>query len=186
MPFEAIEFALDRQSARNRREAAAYARVSFPAGRPLLEAVSDLTGRVHEDFTYDPRATTVATSLAEVFAARRGVCQDFARLEIACLRSLGIAARYVSGYLETAPPEGKPRLVGADASHAWVSIYCPGLGWVDVDPTNNVFPSGSHVTVAWGRDYADISPTRGLILGGGQHSLKVGVDVTRIPPGSPV
>jgi transglutaminase-like putative cysteine protease len=109
------------------------------------------------------------------------VCQDFARLEITCLRALGLAARYVSGYLETVPPKGKPRLLGSDASHAWVAIYDPSIGWVDVDPTNNVFPSDSHVTLAWGRDYGDVSPIRGVILGGGPHSLKVSVDVLRLP-----
>jgi transglutaminase-like putative cysteine protease len=115
-----------------------------------------------------------------VFRSRRGVCQDFAHLEIACLRSLGLPARYISGYLETAPPSDKPRLVGADASHAWLAVHCPGVGWIDVDPTNNVLPSDSHVTLAWGRDYGDVSPIRGVILGGGGHSLRVNVDVTRL------
>ena len=117
-----------------------------------------------------------------MFDSKRGVCQDFARLEIACLRAIGIPARYVSGYLETVPTPGKPRLVGADASHAWLSVYAAGPGWVDVDPTNNVFPSGTHITLAWGRDYTDISPTRGVILGGGTHTLKVSVDVVRQEP----
>ena len=147
---------------------------------PLLEAVADLTRRIHEDFTFDPEATTVATPLGDVFRSRRGVCQDFARLEIACLRSLGLPARYVSGYLETVPPPGTPRLVGADASHAWLAVYCPGAGWIDVDPTNNLLPSTTHVTLAWGRDYGDVSPIRGVILGGGDHSLRVNVEVTRV------
>src|SRR5262249_39110204 len=106
----------------------------------------------------------------------------FARLEVACLRSQGLPARYISGYLETVPLPGAPRLVGADASHAWVGVFCPDVGWVDVDPTNNLLPADKHVTLAWGRDYADVSPTRGVILGGGEHSLKVSVDVARMTP----
>lgn len=180
LPLDILECVLGLRSSRAGAETKAYARSSFPAGRPLLEAVADLTARIHRDFTYDRTATTVATSLAEVFAARRGVCQDFARLEVACLRALGIPARYISGYLETVPQPGKPRLIGADASHAWVSAYCPDVGWVDADPTNNLFPSERHVTLAWGRDYVDVSPTRGVILGGGNHSLKVSVDVARV------
>jgi transglutaminase-like putative cysteine protease len=112
---------------------------------------------------------------------RKGVCQDFAHLQIACLRSIGLAARYVSGYLRTYPPPGRPRLIGADASHAWVSVYCPGSGWLDVDPTNDVVPSESHVTLAWGRDYSDVSPVRGVILGGKDHKLEVAVDIEPIP-----
>ena len=122
----------------------------------------------------------MATPLTEVFASRRGVCQDFARLEIACLRSLGIPARYVSGYIETVPAPGTPRLVGADVSHAWLSVFCPGIGWIAVDPTNNLLPTDRHITVAWGRDYNDVSPIRGVILGGGAHDLRVQVDVVRL------
>ena len=177
MPFEMIEFTFDSTSSRSMGVVAPYARRSFRAGRPLLEAVLDLTGRIHADFTFDPKATTVATPLTEVFNSRRGVCQDFARLEIACLRSLGVPARYISGYMETDPPPGKARLVGADASHAWLTVYCPELGWVAVDPTNNLLPSDRHITVAWGRDFNDVSPIRGVILGGGAHALKVQVDV---------
>jgi transglutaminase-like putative cysteine protease len=158
----------------------AYAAPSFPPGRPLLEAVIDLTARLHADFKFDPDATNVATPLLEVFKTRRGVCQDFAQLEIACLRSIGIAARYVSGYLETEPPPGKPRLAGADASHAWVSFYCPVTGWIDVDPTNNLLVADRHITVGWGRDYSDVSPIRGIIMGSGEHSMKVAVDVIPI------
>jgi transglutaminase-like putative cysteine protease len=182
LPLEAIDCVLEPRPNRTNAEATAYARESFPAARPLLEAVADLTQRIHRDFTYDPKATTVATPLAEVFETRRGVCQDFARLEIACLRAMGVPARYVSGYLETSQPSGKPRLVGTAASHAWVSVFCPGPGWVDVDPTNNLMPANSHVTLAWGRDYSDISPIRGVILGGGGHSLQVSVEVARIEP----
>ena len=141
------------------------------------DALLDLTARIHKDFRFDSKVTNVRTPTEEVFRKRRGVCQDFAHLQIACLRSLNIAARYVSGYLRTYPPPGQPRLVGADASHAWVSAYCPGIGWLDMDPTNNVVPSNGHVTLAWGRDYGDVSPLRGLILGGGAHTLKVGVDM---------
>jgi transglutaminase-like putative cysteine protease len=179
LPLDAIDCLFDSASIAVHDTIAGYAHPSFPPGRPLLEAVADLIHRIHADFTFDPRATTVATSLRDVVSMRRGVCQDFARLGIACLRSQGLAARYVSGYLETLPPPGEPRLAGVDASHAWLAIYCPGLGWVDIDPTNNMFPSTTHVTLAWGRDYADVSPVRGVILGGGQHSLQVSVDVLR-------
>ena len=180
LPLDAVECGFDSAEIRPSGELAGYARSSFPAGRPMLEAVMDLTGRIHDEFAFDPAATTVATSLAQVFQSRRGVCQDFARLEIACLRALGLPARYVSGYLETLPPPGRPRLLGADASHAWLAVYCPGIGWIDVDPTNNLLPSGTHITLGWGRDYEDVSPVRGIILGGGEHSLQVSVDVMRL------
>jgi transglutaminase-like putative cysteine protease len=156
---------------------AEYAAPSFLPGRPLLEAVTDLTTRLHRDFKFDATATTVSTPLAEVLANRRGVCQDFAHLQTACLRALGLPARYVSGYLETLPPPGQEKLIGSDASHAWVSFFCPGIGWIDVDPTNNLFPSMQHITLAWGRDYSDVSPIRGVTLGAGTHQLKVAVDV---------
>jgi transglutaminase-like putative cysteine protease len=158
-----------------------YAGPSFQPGRPILEAVTDLTGRIHREFKFDATATTVSTPLAEVLEKRRGVCQDFAHLQIACLRALGLAARYVSGYLETVPPPGQTKLVGSDASHAWVSFFCPGIGWIDVDPTNNLFPSMQHITLGWGRDYSDVSPLRGVILGAGGHDLKVAVDVVPLP-----
>jgi transglutaminase-like putative cysteine protease len=185
MPFDAVEFVFDSTTSRSQSSVEGYARESFPPGRPLLDAVVELTGRIHREFTFDPKATTVATPLTEVFASRRGVCQDFARLEIACLRSLGIPARYVSGYLETVPPPGTPRLIGADASHAWLTVHCPGAGWIPVDPTNNLLPSDTHVTIAWGRDYNDVSPIRGVILGGGAHSLAVQVDVVRLDDDAP-
>ncbi len=136
---------------------------------------------MHGDFKFDPKATSVATPLLDVFKKRRGVCQDFAQLEIAFLRAMGLPARYVSGYLETTPPPGKPRLAGADASHAWVSFHCPGLGWIDVDPTNNLLVADRHITVAWGRDFSDVSPVRGIIVGSGEHSMEVAVDVIPIP-----
>jgi len=161
-------------------ELADYAAPSFPPGRPLLEAVRDLTRRIHHDFRYDPAATAVSTPVSEVLEHRRGVCQDFAHLQIACLRSLGLPARYVSGYLLTRPPPGRPRLVGADASHAWVSVYVPALGWVDFDPTNDLVPADEHVTVAFGRDFADVTPLKGVILGGGAHQVHVSVDVEAV------
>ncbi|HEV3216438.1 MAG TPA: transglutaminase family protein [Vicinamibacterales bacterium] len=180
LPLEAVEFLYDSALIPASAELEAYARAAFPPARPLLDAVLELTRRIHDEFTFDRKATTVRTPLADVFKSRRGVCQDFARLEIACLRSLGLPARYVSGYLETAPPPGRPRLLGADASHAWLSFYCPEAGWIHVDPTNNVLPSRGHVTVAWGRDYNDVSPIHGVILGGGSHTLRVHVDVLRV------
>jgi transglutaminase-like putative cysteine protease len=180
--IEASQFAFESPRIRLRPEFGAYALESFAPRRPVVEALLDLTARIHRDFRFDAKSTNVRTPTEEVFKKRRGVCQDFAHVQIACLRSLNLAARYVSGYLRTYPPPGKPRLIGADASHAWVSAYCPGLGWVDLDPTNNLVPSDGHVTIAWGRDYGDVSPLRGLILGGGAHKLKVGVDMEPIEP----
>jgi transglutaminase-like putative cysteine protease len=155
----------------------AYAAPSFTPGRPVLAAARHLMSRIHRDFSYDPRATDVSTPLSEVLQQRRGVCQDFAHLAIGCMRSHGLAARYVSGYLVTHPPPGAPRLVGADASHAWFAAFVPEYGWVDFDPTNDVLPSSEHVTMALGRDFADVTPIRGVILGGVQHRLDVAVDV---------
>jgi len=160
--------------------ALAYATQSFPPGRPFLEGVLDLTSRIYQDFTFDPEATQITTPLEEVMARRRGVCQDFAHVEIAALRALGLPARYVSGYIRTYPPEGSAGLVGVDASHAWVSVYCPGSGWIDVDPTNDLVAGEEHILVAWGRDYTDVSPIRGVVLGGGDHSLQIAVEVTPI------
>jgi transglutaminase-like putative cysteine protease len=156
---------------------APFARASFPSGRAILEGAADLMGRIHRDFTFLPHVTSITTPVARVLAERHGVCQDFAHLQIACLRALGLPARYVSGYLLTDPPAGQPRLVGADASHAWLSVYCPPFGWVDLDPTNNVLPDERHITLAWGRDYGDVSPLRGVVLGGEEHRLYVGVSV---------
>jgi transglutaminase-like putative cysteine protease len=154
-----------------------YARPSFPPGQPLLQGVRDLTRRIHQEFRYDPKATVVSTPIEEVLERRHGVCQDFAHVQIACLRALGLPAAYVSGYLVTHPPPGREKLVGADASHAWVSVYSPGVGWVDFDPTNNVLPGNEHVTAAFGRDFGDVTPLKGVILGGGAHEITVGVDV---------
>jgi transglutaminase-like putative cysteine protease len=157
---------------------AEYARPSFPAKRPVLEAVCDLNRRIHEDFLFDPSATDFATPVEEVLKKKRGVCQDFAQVMIACIRSLGLPARYVSGYLETLPPPGQVKLVGADASHAWVSVFCgESIGWMDADPTNNILPSDRHITVAWGRDFSDVSPLRGVTIGAGEQRLQVAVDV---------
>lgn len=175
--LDACQFVFDSRRSYARPDLAVYARESFPEGRPILEAVNDLTTRIHNDFRFDTKATEVSTPVETFFEKRRGVCQDFSHLQVACLRSLGLPARYVSGYLRTIPPEGKPRLVGADASHAWCAAWCPGTGWVDFDPTNNCIPSGSHITVAWGRDYSDVSPIHGVLLGGARHTLHVAVDV---------
>jgi transglutaminase-like putative cysteine protease len=185
LPLEAVECLFDSPSIRRSSDFAAYAQPSFPPGRSLMEALGDLTHRIHAEFSFEPGATNVATQLPEVLRLRRGVCQDFARLQIACLRSIGVAARYISGYLETTPPPGRPRRIGADASHAWVAAFCPGVGWIEVDPTNDMFSSTAHVTLAYGRDYVDVSPIRGVILGGGEHSLQVSVDVVRSEPTPP-
>jgi transglutaminase-like putative cysteine protease len=158
-------------------EVEAYARQSFPPGRSVLEAALELTSRIFQDFTYDGSATDVSTPVDDAMRLKRGVCQDFAHLQIACLRKLGLPARYVSGYLLTHPPEGQEKLVGADASHAWLSIWVPDHGWVDLDPTNDVIPKGEHITLAWGRDYGDVSPVNGVMVGGGAHEVNVAVDV---------
>ncbi|QUE88112.1 transglutaminase family protein [Pseudomonas sp. SCA2728.1_7] len=154
-----------------------FSQCCFPPDTPLLLGVQDLMQKIFSEFTFDAEATQVATPLVEVLERRRGVCQDFAHLMLACVRSRGLAARYISGYLLTQPPPGQPRLIGADASHAWVSVFCPVLGWVDFDPTNNVQPALEHITLAWGRDFSDVSPLRGVILGGGNHDPEVRVTV---------
>jgi transglutaminase-like putative cysteine protease len=186
--LDAYQFAFESPYVQWDEATLAYAAPSFPAGRPVLEAALDLTRRIHADFTYEPGSTSLATPVADVLKNRRGVCQDFTLLEIACLRSVGLAARYVSGYvLNLRAPEEKPadrakpdRMIGADASHAWLAVYDPGTGWIDLDPTNNTIPGDQHVTVAWGRDYGDVSPVKGVILGGGQHTVAVAVDVVPI------
>ena len=160
---------------------AAFAAVTFPPGRPVGEAVRALVARIHADFAYEPGATSVATPLADVLRRREGVCQDFAHLAVACLRRVGLPARYVSGYLETQPPPGQPRLQGADASHAWLSVLLPELGWVDVDPTNDRLVDDDYVVTAWGRDYTDVPPLKGVIFTESTKStLKVAVDVIRL------
>ena len=176
----ACQFRADSPAAETSEALADYARPSFPAGKPIGEAAADLTRRIHEDFQYEPGATTVQTKVWQAFQLKRGVCQDFAHIQIACLRSLGLAGRYVSGYLRTLPAPGQPRLIGADASHAWASVYCGPAGWLDFDPTNNQVVGTDHVTIAWGRDYQDVTPVRGLFVGGGQHHMEVSVDVAPI------
>ncbi len=176
--LDAARFLFESTRVRNKRELSAWTLASFPPGAPLLVGVRALMNRVHREFTFDPRATDVSTPVMEVFTRRRGVCQDFAHLMLSCLRSVGLAARYVSGYLLTRPPPGHPRLIGADASHAWVSVYCPDQGWVDADPTNAIFPGDEHVTLGWGRDYDDVIPLRGVLLGGGDHEIAIEVTVT--------
>jgi transglutaminase-like putative cysteine protease len=175
--LDAYQYAFDSRFAAAGPKYAAFAAESFAPGRPVIQAAAELVHRIHAGFQYDPKATTISTPVGEVFDRRRGVCQDFAHLLLACLRSLGLAARYVSGYLSTDPPPGKPRLIGADATHAWVSLFCGDAGWVDFDPTNDQIPSDRHVLLAWGRDYNDVSPLKGVILGGGQHTVTVSVDV---------
>jgi transglutaminase-like putative cysteine protease len=175
--FNAVQFVQDSFHVAADNELKDYALQSFTTKRPILAAVCDLTRRIHTDFKYDKSATSITTSVKEVFNMRKGVCQDFAHLEIGCLRSLGLAARYVSGYLQTEPTHGEKRLIVADATHSCHTFYCKGFGWCDVDPTNDVIPSDKHVLLAWGRDYADVSPIKGVILGGGQHTLGVSVDI---------
>ncbi|MDR2032909.1 MAG: transglutaminase family protein [Azoarcus sp.] len=177
--LEAAGFLFESRHVRIKREFAEYAHADFPAATPLLAGVDRLMRRIHHEFTYDPEATDISTPVTEVLVLRRGVCQDFAHLMLSCLRSLGLAARYVSGYLLTHPPAGRERLVGADATHAWVSVFCPGADWVDFDPTNARLPTNEHVTLGWGRDFADISPLRGVILGGGDHEPEIAV--TMVP-----
>jgi len=159
-----------------------FARASFPPGGSIVAGADQLMRRIHDEFAYDPTATDVTTPIAEAFAARRGVCQDFAHIMIAALRGLGLPAAYVSGYLRTIPPPGKPRLEGADATHAWVRVWCgPGLGWIGFDPTNAIRSSEDHITLAVGRDYGDVAPVDCIMLASGEQSLKVEVDV--IPDG---
>ena len=178
----ALQYRFGSPYGRIKRRFANYAADCFPPGRSLLDSVLALNAKIHRDFAFDPEATTVATPVADVLTRRRGVCQDFAHVMVSCLRSIGLAARYVSGYILTTPPPGQERLIGADASHAWVSVWCPGEDedrWIDADPTNNLLPGSQHVTLAWGRDFGDVSPLRGVILGGGEQELKV--SVTMLP-----
>lgn len=157
-----------------------YTLESFTPGRPIMEAMLELNSRIHKDFKFTPGFTDISTPLEEVFKSRKGVCQDFAHFSLACLRSIGLAARYVSGYIETLPPPGKPKLVGADASHAWIALCIPGLDWVEFDATNNLLVSDKHVRVAVGRDFADITPLKGIIYSMGQQTMKVSVDVRNL------
>jgi transglutaminase-like putative cysteine protease len=184
--IDARQLVLDSSAAPASELATAYAAESFAPGRGLVDALGDLSHRLHADFTFAPGATTVSTPVDDVLARREGVCQDFAHVAISGLRGLGLAARYVSGYLETTPPAGQPRLVGADVSHAWVSVFVPQVGWVDVDPTNDQFVTSRYVTVAWGRDYNDVPPLKGVIFTESEtQELLVTVDVVEVPHDDP-
>jgi transglutaminase-like putative cysteine protease len=176
----ATQFLFESPYARVKRDLRAYASDCFQPGRPILAAAKALMAKIHAEFKYDAGATTVTTPVMTFFELKRGVCQDFAHFMISCLRSTGLAARYVSGYLLTRPAPGKPRRIGADASHAWTSVYIPEKGWIDLDPTNNLIPSLEHITLAWGRDFSDVTPLRGVINGGGVQSLEVKVTVEAV------
>jgi transglutaminase-like putative cysteine protease len=179
--LDAAEFRLDSPLVEASLVYRDYAQASFSPGRPLVDGVAALSSQIHADFAYRPGSTSVTTPLAEVFEKRQGVCQDFAHLGIACLRSLGLSARYVSGYLETRPAPGRPKLTGVDGSHAWLSVFVPGAGWLDVDPTNDQFVGPRYVVTALGRDYGDVPPLNGVIYTEGKtEGLKVAVDVVPI------
>lgn len=178
---DVAEFCLPSRLAEPNEDIAAYAAASFTAGRPVLDAVADLNTRIFTDMTYQPGLTNNLTTAAQILQTKTGVCQDYAHLMLACLRACGLPGRYVSGYLRTLPPPGQPKRRGADQSHAWVGVWLgPAFGWVDFDPTNNLLVTDEHVTVAWGRDFGDVSPLRGVILGGGRHNLSVSVDLEAI------
>jgi len=177
----ASEYTLDSPKVKVDSALKDYAASIFVPQRPIKEAIEELTRRIYTEFKYDPEFTSIATPIKEVMEQRRGVCQDFAHLAIGCLRALGLAARYVSGYIETIPPEGEEKLVGADASHAWFSVFVPGSGWFDYDPTNNQSLGEKYITLAWGRDFSDVTPLKGVAFGSGEHELKVSVDVTPLP-----
>ncbi len=175
-----VEFTFESSHVPWSPELAEFARPSFAAERPFLRCVLDLTQRIYHDFKFLAGSTKIETPVVDVLHSGEGVCQDFAHLQICCLRSLGFSARYVSGYIATAPPPGQERLVGADASHAWISVFVPGSEWVDFDPTNGIMPSDGHITLAWGRDYDDVGPTKGILIGGKHHWLDVSVDVVPV------
>lgn len=175
------EYLLDSSQVRRSDELKKYAESSFMDNTPVLKAVLDFTHKIFTDFKFDPNTTTIATPLEQVLEQRSGVCQDFAHLAIGCLRSVGLPARYMSGYLETLPPPGQEKLVGADASHAWFAVFIPQMGWVEFDPTNDLMPSDQHIVTAWGRDYSDVTPLQGVIFeGGSNQQLSVSVDVQRL------
>ena len=174
---DAVQFLFDSPLTKFTGDIAAYGIVSFPPGRPLLASAIELMNRIHKDFRYDTTVTDATTPVDRVYEIRAGVCQDLAHAGIAAMRSIGLPARYVSGYLLTQPPPGQQRMLGADASHAWFSVWAPPFGWVDLDPTNNVLVGDTHVTACWGRDYGDVAPVAGIILGGHDHVVDVGVDV---------
>jgi transglutaminase-like putative cysteine protease len=173
----ALHYTFDTRLTATNEDVFTYARCSFKTGQPLLACILDLNSRIHADFTFDKEATDTRTTVKEAFELRAGVCQDLAHVGLAAVRAMGLAARYVSGYLLTHPPPGKARLVGADASHAWFSVWIPPYGWIDFDPTNDMLPSCEHITVAWGRDYGDVAPIHGIVTGGSEHEVDVAVDV---------
>jgi transglutaminase-like putative cysteine protease len=175
---EVVQYVFDTPLTATNAAMLAYAKQSFAPGRPLLECALEINHRIHRDLTYDGDATDTRTTAKEAFELRAGVCQDLAQVGLALIRAMGLAARYVSGYLLTYPAPGQERLIGADASHAWFSVWIPPFGWVDFDPTNDMLPSSEHITVGWGRDYADVAPIHGIITGGSEHDVEVGVDVT--------
>lgn len=180
-PLDALQYTLDSPLVETSAAFADYATSTFTPGRPLLEAVTDICHRIHADFEYSPGSTSVTTPLPEVFAQRKGVCQDFAHVGIACLRSIGLPARYVSGYLETLPPPGRPKLKGADGSHAWMSVLVPQTGWLEVDPTNDQLANNRYIVTAYGRDYSDVPPLSGVIYTKGKTDrLRVQVDVVAV------
>ena len=178
--LEVARYACASKHTRSTAEIAAYARGFFPEGRPVLQGAWDLIASIYDDFTFDATATDISTPVTQVLHQRRGVCQDFSHLALACLRAMRLSARYVSGYILTSPPPGAPRLAGADASHAWISVWSPGFGWIDFDPTNGLIPRDGHISIAYGRDYDDVSPISGILLGGNDHTVHVGVDVVPV------
>ena len=182
---DVVQYLFDSPMVKFHSDIAAYGAVSFPPSRPVLTGAMELMNRIHQDFRYDTTVTDVTTPVDQVFEIRAGVCQDLAHVGIAAMRAVGLPARYVSGYLLTQPPPGKPRLLGADASHAWFSVWAPPFGWVDLDPTNDIPVGESHVTAAWGRDYGDVTPVAGIILGGQDHVVDVGVDVIPVDQALP-
>ena len=180
---DAVQYTFDTPLTATDEDVVAYARPSFASGRPLLACVLDLNSRIHADFTFDAKATNARTTVKDALELRAGVCQDLAHVGIACVRAMGLPARYVSGYLLTHPPPGRERLIGADASHAWFAAWIPPFGWIDFDPTNDMLPSNEHITVAWGRDYGDVAPVHGIITGGSEQEIDVAVDVIPLEKG---
>lgn len=178
--LQSAEFVLPSQFTPLDEGIKAYALASFSPGINLISACKDLMARIFHEFQYDPGFTTISTPLSVVFAQKKGVCQDFAHFALACLRSIGLAGRYVSGYIETLPPEGEEKLEGADATHAWFAVFLPGVGWIDFDPTNNVLPNEQHISLAFGRDFSDVTPLKGVVFGGGSQLLDVAVDMIRL------
>lgn len=178
--LQAAEFAMATPATQASEDIRQFTLETFTPGRSLITACEALMGRIFSEFAFDPSFSTINTPVQDVFVHKKGVCQDFAHLSLACLRSIGLAARYVSGYIETIPPPGTEKLTGADATHAWFAVFVPGAGWLDFDPTNNLKPAEQHVTLATGRDFYDVTPLKGVMFGGGAHHLSVAVDMNRI------